>query len=299
VGKYAVRLALAAFLIADLALVVAVYRHVNADPASVALPSPASADADPKPTEEPAKDEENQDAFEFNPVQSHVLSLANDGGLLAARRGQCDGKTTAEVQASDDYGKSLRKVDTGLTEVVAVQADSSSDMTVVGADESCQLRQRTTTDGGSTWLDEFTITLWHPDLKDDKVVGSGAGTSKPGCTVTSTNQVSDTLARVSCDDGVIIGTGDGGSSWVDLGRLDNVRVTTYASPSKAYALAKYQGCAANAFVTRDGGRSWTPGGCISGDPAQALAQSSDRLMAQVDGKLYVSRDEGASWSPAS
>lgn len=304
-GKIAVRLAIAAFLIVDAVLVVAVYRHVNAEPASVALPSPASADSDAEATEDVPADEQRQDPYDLDPASSYLLSLTDDGSLLSARRGQCDGRTQAEVQFSDDGGASLRDVETGLTEVVAVRADSASDLTVVGSQDDCVLRQRTSTDGGSTWQDQYTFTGtfdvsgWRLDLDEETVVVSDERSSEPGCSVTSLSEVSDVLARVSCDDGTIIGTGDGGDSWVKLGRLDNVRVASYASPSKAYALAKYQGCAANAFVTRDGGRTWTPGGCISGDPAQALTQSSDRLVARVDGDLYVSRDEGASWSPAS
>jgi len=303
VGKIAARLAIAAFLIVDVVLVVAVYRHVNAEPAAVALPSPVSADTDL--AEEAPADEQRQDPYDLDPAQSYLLSLSDDGSLLSARRGQCDGRTQAEVQVSDNGGATLRDVDTGLSEVVAVRADSASDLTVIGAESDCVLRQRTSTDGGSTWLDGYTfagtfdVSGWHPDLDKETVVVSDKRTSEPGCSVTSLSDVSEVLARVSCADGTIIGTGDGGDSWVKLGRLDNVRVASYASPSKAYALAKYQGCAANAFVTRDGGRTWSPGGCISGDPAQALTQASDRLVARVDGGLYVSRDEGASWSPAS
>jgi photosystem II stability/assembly factor-like uncharacterized protein len=290
VSKPLGRLLVAALVVADVALVVGVMRHVNQTPppssdvaGTTAIPSEPNDSAAP------------QAAYDFVPATSGAISLAGDQALLYATRGQCDGDAPGRLVVSINGGASIATSETGLASVLAVSAVSRTELRVVGADDECSVRRLRSTDGGDSWLTDPDDDLWYPDPTDATKIVSPQGSSEPGCTVTSLSQVGDDFGRVSCSDGTVRGSGDG-KKWVELGRLDDVRVTSFTTFSAGVALAVYQGCAAQAFTTRDSGRTWAPGGCISGEPAQAIASGESGLAAVVADQLYVSDDAGKSWT---
>jgi hypothetical protein len=287
-------LLLAAFLVFDLVLIVGVVRHVRQDPPSSDLTGEAG-----RATSTSTGRDDDREKFEFDRSKSHSLSIAADGTVLRALRGRCDGGKAGELVVSTDRGRSLTVSETGLREIVAVSAESKSELHIVGATASCALRKLASADAGTSWQPEPASPLWHVALDDSSEVVSPNGRTDAGCTVTSLAQIDASFARVTCSDGRIRGTGNGGRRWLDLGRLDNVRVASFSSFNTGHALAVYQGCAAQEMTTRDGGRTWRPGGCISGERAQAVGAQDGALMAVVDGKLYVSEDAGASWKEAS
>lgn len=290
-NRTAARLMVAAAVVVDVVLVVGLMNHVNRTPpdapdlprASVTQPSASAAPS-------------GQDAYTFKPAQAATMSMSNDGTLLFATRGQCDGDLAAKLVVSANGGVSTSTPRTGLQEILAVSASSRTELRVVGADGNCAIKKLVSSDGGDSWTDDTDNALWHPALEDPQQVVSPAGASRPGCTVTSLSQIGQDFARVSCVDGSIRGTGNGGDKWLKLGRLDNVRVAAFSSFNAGYALAVHQGCAAQAFTTRDGGRTWSPGGCISGEPAQAIEANDTGLVALVDSGLYASDDGGKNWS---
>jgi hypothetical protein len=280
-------LLLALFAVVDVALVMLVMGHVNADPPSTEIAPAATASAS-APNESV-----DQNAFEFDPTGASVLDVANDGTLVLGRRGDCrDG--SGSVQVSSNGGSSLRKTDSGLSEVLAARAASGGNLTVVGLDPDCNVLQVSSADGGSTWTPDFEPTLWYMSPDDVYKVVSPDGPTSPGCTVTSLAQVDDDFARVTCADGVVRGSGDGGDEWVLLGRLDNVRVATFTSATDGFALARFAGCAAQVFVTDDSAQSWEQRSCLTGDPAKAIAASDTALVAVVgdDPELFTSDDRG-------
>ncbi len=284
------RVLVGAFVLLDVALVVGVMQHVNRTP-------PASADL-PKVTATPSKTAKpagGQEKYRFRPERSSVISLANDETLMYASRGQCDGDASAKLVVSGNGGASTSNADTGLKEILAVRAVSRSELRVVGAGADCVVKRLTSSDGGDTWNTDLEDDIWYPSLDNDQSIVSPRGTSKAGCTVTSLSQVTDDFARVTCSDGTIRGTGDG-KKWLKLGRLDNVRVASFTTFNAGYALAVYQGCAAQEFTTRDGGRTWAPGGCISGEPAQAIGANDTGLLAIVKSQLYASDNGGKRWA---
>jgi photosystem II stability/assembly factor-like uncharacterized protein len=291
VSKAFVRGALVAFAIADVALVIGVMRHVNRTPPTDGLPAVVA-----KPSASPSTGADKQPDYTFRPAKASSVSMSNDHTLLYATRGQCDGDSSAKLMLSTNGGASTSTPDTGLKEIVAVSAVSRSELHVVGADGDCALQRLVSTDGGDSWTPDTSTDVWYPALDDPKQVVSPDGSSKPGCTVTSLSQIGNDFARVSCADGTIRGTGNGGDKWLRLGRLDNVRVASFTTFNAGYALAVYQGCAAQEFTTRDSGRTWAPGGCISGEPAQAIGANDTGLVALVDSQLYASDNGGKSWS---
>jgi hypothetical protein len=285
------RALVAAFVVVDVVLVVGLINHVNRTP-------PRSPDLPRASATQPAAPAKplGQAAYTFKPASASSISTSNDQTLLYASRGQCDGDAAAKLTLSSNGGASTSTPKTGLQEILAVSAVSRSELRVVGADGTCAIKKLISSDGGDSWTPDPGNDLWYPHLDDPEQVVSPKGASKPGCTVTSLSQVGDDFARVSCADGTIRGTGNGGDKWLKLGRLDNVRVAAFSSFNAGYALAVYQGCAAQEFTTRDSGRTWSPGGCISGEPAQAIEANDTRLMAVVDSQLYVSDDSGKSWA---
>lgn len=285
------RTLLVAFVIVDVILVLGTLNHVHRDP------PPADIKVRPvaKPGATPAAEGVARPQYSFKPARAASATYASDGTIVYATRGQCDGETKAKVVVSTDAGASRKTSDTGLAEVMMVKAESRSNLRVVGAGEDCAVQRLRSDDGGDTWTFDYESDLWFPDVKDAKKVITPAGASKPGCTVTSLSQVGQGFARVSCANGELRGTGDG-KKWVKLGHLDDVRAASFTTYNAGVALAVFNGCAAQEFTTRDGGRTWAPGGCISGEPAQAIATSDGGLTAVVDSQLYTSTDAGRSWS---
>ncbi len=285
--------ALAAFVAVDVALVALVYQHVNREPPPSDV-SAAAATASPTPSRET-----NQQAFDFKPALAATLDVANDGTWVFASRGSCEGSASAELWTSTGSGARPTKRDPGLKVVTAVQAGSGGTIVAVGSGEDCEPRQVSSSDGGATWQADAEITRWYTDPDDPTVaVSPSEGPSKPGCTFSSLSQVGDDFARVTCIDGDVRGSGDGGKEWVLLGRLDNTRTATFTTFNAGYALARFEGCAAQVFSTKDSGRTWAAGSCIVGDPARAIAANDTQVAAVVgaDPQPYVSTDSGESFS---
>lgn len=296
------RALLALFVVVDIVLVIGAVRHVNGTPAQSDEPATSSASAAPSPSADAAADASATPAaseqlpFDFTAADAVSLSSANDGTVVYGTRGRCS-DPEASVQVSTDGGADFGASPTGLTSVLAVKAVDAGSISVVGTTADCTVQQVTSGDGGASWTSADDVTLWHPVPDDTTKVVTPDRTSTPreGCVVTSISQVTDESGRVTCADGSILGSGDDGKTWVALGRLDNVRVATFLTPSAGYALARFSGCAANAFTTTDGGVTWTPGGCISGEPARAVAATSSRLVAVVDEDVYESENNGTAW----
>lgn len=290
------RVLLAVFVIVDVFLVVLAVRHVNGTPPASDLPDVA-ATATPTPGEpETSPVASSQIDYDFKASEAVALSAANDGTIVYGTRGRCADAPTS-VMISTNGGADFAPSDTGLTTTLAVKAANATSITVVGTDAKCDVKQLTSTNGGSSWTASDSVELWYPAVDDSATVVSPKRSSKPaeGCIVTSVSQVTAASARISCADGTIRGSGDDGATWVELGRLDNVRVSSFLTPSAGFALARYNGCGANQFATTDGGVTWTPGGCITGDPAQAIAATANGLTAVVAGEPYVSADNGQTW----
>jgi hypothetical protein len=291
VSKSVVRAVIVLAVVLDLALIVGVIHHVKRTPPASDITATVT-----KPTATAGVSDNQQTKDTFKPATAASMSLSNDQSLLYAVRGKCNTDDAGKLVISTDGGSSTSAVKTDLAEILAVDVVTRSELHVVGTDASCNIRKITSSDGGDTWSTDTSDALWYPSPTDPETVISPNGPSKTGCTVTSLSQIGNDFARVSCSDGSIRGTGNGGDKWLKLGRLDNVRVANFSTFNAGYALAVYQGCAAREFTTRDGGRSWAPGGCITGEKAQAIASNDTGLVAVVDGGFYASDNSGLKWT---
>ncbi|KQY60560.1 hypothetical protein ASD11_14075 [Aeromicrobium sp. Root495] len=281
----------ALFVILDVVLVGVAIGHVRSDPPPSDIVSAESS--------QPSNDESanEQRAFSFKSAEAGFLDVSNDDTFITATRGSCSGDG-GTIRTSDDGGATLAERDAGVDQVLAVQAANKGKLTVVGTELDCKPVQRSSDDGGKTWSDDSGIDLWYPSITDTHDVVTPDGTSTPpGCTVISLSQVGQDFGRVACADGKLFGSGNQGKKWVLLGRLDNIRVLTFSTFNSGYALARFQGCAANLFSTDDSGRTWKAGGCITGDPARALAVNDTGLTAVVGEPtgVFVSETDGKDW----
>lgn len=282
--------ALGAFLVVDALLIALVYQHVNQDPPPSDIEA-AFQQVEPTPTGPVS----TQVAFDFRPATAGLVDLANDGTWVFATRGRCDGRGSPSVWTSSASGADAEQRDPGLASVQGVYADGDGTITLVGADDQCAVQQVQSLDGGQTWQPLFEVDRWAVAPDDQRAVVSPSGErSEPGCTVSSLSPLDDDFARVTCVDGIIKGTGNGGDEWVDLGRLDNVRTASFSTFNAGYALARFEGCAAQVFVTRDSGRSWAPVECLPGDPARAVTANDTTLVVVTgqDPEIYLSEDAG-------
>ena len=280
------------FLIVDVILVVLVYRHVNQPP--------PSSDVVLEETPAPEQVDNEQTAFEFDPSTAAVLDVTNDGTVVWATRGSCQG-APGSVMTGTGNGASMTPRSPGLQTVLSAAITAEGDVVLVGTKGDCVPVQLRSTDGGASWDEDDEISLWYPSPTDVRtVVAPNGTTSEPQCSVSSLSQVDGNFARVTCVDGVVRGTGNAGAEWVVLGRLDNIRTATFTTFDTGYALARFEGCAAFLFTTTDSGATWTDRSCIVGDPARAVAASDTALVAVVgtDPKTFVSDDGGDSFGPA-
>lgn len=275
---------IAALVVIDVALVAAARLHV--------FGTPPDSDIDMSKAASSVSDGSGQQGlYSPDPARLGALGLANDGFVVSAVRGTCDAQgQVVQMRASRPGTQQGDTRDSGLTTVLALQARAGGVITAVGQDASCRVRQVVSKDGGRTWSASPEVTLWHVDPQDSTRVVSGRVTGEPGCDVVSVSGVTAAVARVACSDGTLMGSGDSGKTWTRLGRLNNLRQITFTSPTAGLALARHNGCAAHAFTTKDGGATWTLGGCIAGEPAQALAASTNGYAAMVDDHVFLSTD---------
>lgn len=300
VNKTLLRALIAVFVVVDVVLIFGARRHVSQTPppseipVASATPSPAQTQQTTDAEQTPATDPAAQTQYDFDATRAGAISLANDGALVFAVRSRCSSSAVpAPISTSVDGGAEVNQTTTALVTVLAAKAFSSKDLRVVGQDAKCAVREARSTDGGESWSED-DVSLWYTDPEDGTQVVSPNASGSPKCDIISVSQVTEESARVGCADGTIKGTGNGGKTWTDLGRLDNLRVATFTTPSAGYALARYNGCAANAFTSKDGGATWQPGGCITGEPAQGIAASANELVAIVADGLYSSTT-GQTW----
>ncbi|CAN5219680.1 hypothetical protein BH09ACT10_BH09ACT10_22640 [soil metagenome] len=287
--------ALVVFVVVDVILIASVLRRQSdsvvaatgedLSPTSTATSAPATPDATATP-----------EVVAAEPEALVFLAVARDNTVVRATRGACGSGEPAKFDFSSNTGKSFATRTIPVTQVLALRADSGGAISLVGTDATCTPVGYTSPDGGQSWQQALTPAGWYFGPEGIKSVVSPTLTSKPGCDVLNMSAINDLLARVTCTSGTVMGSGDGGKKWTLVGTLTDVRAAVFPAPGNGMALAKFQGCAAQTFTTRNGGRDWTAAGCITGEKAEAIAFNGTTLIAQVSGEIYTSTNKGTSWS---
>lgn len=178
-----------------------------------------------------------------------VMVSAVDGSLAwRATAGTCSAGG-ATVQTSTDGGKTWRDRTSPYPVVTRLQGSDANKAFVVGADGSCSMGVRSTTDGGGSWpgTGSLSDTLARDAADPTKVRAPGGRTVAP-CGATQVVDLARNAtqgAQVLCADGTIHSSGDDGQTWPEAGRV-----------TSALALdSKLLGNVVTAYV------AWTKEGC--------------------------------------
>jgi hypothetical protein len=310
-----VMVGLVLFVAADVVLVALTFRHVDPPPPPVstaasrsASPTPGSTPGStPEPTPAPTSGAGSPAATPATPDEVPppgpasgpvaFLSVGADGAVLRTSRGDCpgSGQPTVTVAAGLEERPSTARVP-GLRTVLAAQATSRRDLTIVGLNRRCRANLFSSDDGGRTWSRrEGDPGRWR--LAADRTspsVFTPNGRLHTPCRPRALSAIDGATARVLCDDGQVLGTEDQ-SVWVTLGRLAGAVDIGYDDPADAVALATDRRCRAAVMQTSDGGTAWTRLVCLPGRRPRAVGVRGALVAAQVGNHLYASTDSGGTW----
>ena len=319
-------LALAVFVAADILLVTVAVRHAQgpfspsaqqgSGSSTPSAPSPtrSASSAASTPSSSPSSSTSSDTASSSSSPSSAssgsttasngdvaFVGLGEDPTLVRATRGNCFGSVTPEVSVSGDRGASFASADVpGLTEVLGLRVTSQQDLVVVGLGRLCRITRFTSDDGGRSWGREPGLgNTWALSPRfGTPEVASPRGVIPTPCTPRAVSTVSETLVRILCKSGQILGTNDVGATWVTLGTLRGAVDITFATAGEGVALASRPGCPAAVLRSVDGGSTWSKLTCLTGSSPQAIGSQGTFLAAEVGDSVYVSRDSGATWSAA-
>lgn len=226
------------------------------------------------------------------------LSIGADGALLRTSRGDCPGSRRPDVTVATgtDKDPTARRLP-GLRTVVAAQVVSRRSLVIVGLNRRCRAAVYSSDDGGRTWARSVgDAGQWHLTADSGaRSVVSPTGRQHVPCVPQSLSPLDPTAARVLCADGSVLGTEDGGGTWITLGRLPGAVDVRYTAPGAGVALAGVPKCPAAVMKTSDGGATWQKVTCLSGRRPRAIAAQGSLVAAQVGRHLFLSTDSGSRW----
>lgn len=283
--------------IADVLLVKRAFDHVGPDARSSAQQAPAADVSAPAPSEGAGSSSAGAPAAQQLPDGSLQLALAQDGTLLRASQGTCDEDTDVHLAVAGPEADGFRNLPLGarLDGVMALEATSSDDLVVLGADATCQA---VAFQGGvrrGPWREVPSENYWYLDLSGDSSVHAPGGRVDVPCVPAALSTVG--AVRLLCDDGALLGTADGGESWATLGRLDDADAVAFDGPGRGIALASRDGCPVTLLSTDNGGAGWDEVTCLDGEEGRAVALRGDTIAVIVDDEVRRSTDAGTTWEP--
>ena len=250
-----------------------------------------------------------------DPIGRVSLTAGKSDLVVRVKAGSCADPGGPKLELSENRGRSFRRIplpqiDDGsgisasspqVRAIVLAEAGSRLALNVAAADENCDVRRYTTSDGGLSWTQkEGKIGQWYIDPKSGGAV-SPTGPTDAGCSggIVSLAPVKKSTAKAFCADGTIRGTINRGATWVPSGRLADVTAAVFTGPLTGYASVAGSKCKSRIYATINGGLTWTPQGCVIKEFAiPALTGTSGRLIAGGSGGVRLSGDGGRTWKPS-
>jgi hypothetical protein len=252
-----------------------------------------------------------------NLASTVLLDMASDGSAIRATRGSCPAEGAAEdaaegqakdpasdasatpptVQVSDDAGETWTVVDTQVTAVQRVAAGRAGKSWFVAANDDCTLVEHDSAGDGKGWSTSSPEGAWAlpVDATAHSILAPG-GDVEIGCAPVSLAAIDSKNAVVACTDGAMRVTTDSGKLWSDGAKVHGVVGISFVGPNSGFALAVSEGCPAQVWHTADGGGSFEKLACLDGTAPQAITAAGPTILAQVDGAMQRSDDEGDTWT---
>ena len=238
-----------------------------------------------------------------------VLSALNGDVAWRATVGSC-GSGGGAVQVSTDGGKTWRNRTSPYPAITRIQATDATKGFIVGADPSCSMGVRTTSDAGATWpgTSPLADTLARDAKDPSKVRAPGNLTVAPCDTapVVDLARSSPTAAQVLCADGTLRSSTDDGRTWPEAGKVTSglaidsravgSTVTTYVAWSKEGCEGVQVSRVVNGQISDLG---CAPTGAEAGPGKVTLAAPTpDTGWLLVGGSTWRSSDGLKTWSKA-
>src|SRR4051812_35543859 len=257
---------------------------------------------DQKTKHHPAK--KSADPRDAMPPTAQPPSLLVDASVAyGGRAGSCFGG--AAIQTTTDGGANWSAIDVPANAVLLMRSTAASQLTVVGADGKCRIRQWTSSDSGSTWSGATNVSnVFVRDPETPRELFTPTGVTPSPCpdrdvAPIAVESISDVDGAVMCEGGVIYLSGDGGKTWDAVTPVDSAEAMAFHSPELGWVLQRDSGnCSGYQLLrTVDGGTSWNPGGCVGEQPTAdqhtfpALSFADTQLgLATWDGATYATKD---------
>lgn len=290
--KYKI-LALVAFLVLDVVLFYFIKERNKADFAEepIATPSP-TVTATPSPT-----------AALGGPVS---MVASRSGSVFLIHRGNCSKKQRPLVQVSANGGSRFREMNlpTGqfgaedVKAVLAISATGKSTVSMIAINAECEQVAINSTDGGDSWESADVNIQWWISADGQSVVTSVGNTSL-GCTPLSVSGLDSSHALALCTSGAVLGTQDSGTTWLSSGTVAGARSIAFFDRENGVAMGSTSECKSAAYITRDGGFTWSPDTCVSRDATLTTlvaVPGSTKVFGTDAQSMWQSADAGSTWN---
>lgn len=230
------------------------------------------------------------------PTGPLLLALAPDGTVVRAVPGSCEDGTDPEVAIAQPGTDGFRSVPVAadLGEVLALRTDGRDELVAIGADRDCDVGSYRGGADQRTWTSGTAEDEWYLDgTREPAQVHAPGGRVEVPCAPVALSTLD--AVRLLCDSGALVGTGDGGATWVALGRLEDAAAMAFQGPGRGFALATSEDCPVSVLATDNGGAAWESTGCLEGQVGRAVALRGDVVVAVVGETLWRSADGGETW----
>src|SRR4051794_19843218 len=252
-------IAIAVLAVVVMVLVVAAVRSTRGG----VTPTPLSSAFQPNDQKTKHSAKKSADPRDAIPPTAQPPSLLVDASVAyGGRAGSCFGG--AAIQTTTDGGANWSAIDVPANAVLLMRSTAASQLTVVGADSKCRIRQWTSSDSGASWGAATRVSeVFVRDPETPRELFTPTGVTPSPCpdrdvAPIAVESISDVDGAVMCEGGVIYLSGDGGKTWDAVTPVDSAEAMAFHSPELGWVLQRDSGrCSGYALLrTVDGGTSW-------------------------------------------
>lgn len=247
--------------------------------------------ATPKPTRVPTSKPESVDA------PAWVVGASKDLVVRAPQR-TCTAKGPTSITVIGGNGEAVDREVAGLRAVGGFHVTGPRSIVLVGVDGACERVGYGTEDRGRTWkaLDKVP-SIWSVVPGDTSELHAPSGQVKVPCAPSSVTGLDDSVARLSCTDGRLLGTITGGADWSILGNNPGLKTVGFVSSGSALAFVDAAECeGVQVAASSNGGTRFTPSYCAEGVGPWGLVTGAGTAVVTGLDMVFRSTDGGKTWT---